>query len=460
MRLKHRLSVSLTLVTALVLGVSFLIATLLVKREETDDLDRAILVQATLSAYLVMQRSQTSPSVDDGAGEIPELPMLARRYEAIYAPDGKLLSVSRTFGGLAPRYEQFELHEPLPHKGTLVELTVGDTPLRGVMLPFGDDRRFRLLYALSRRPVDDDLRFLIEVFVVLFLSATGLTAMFSRWLGARLSGDVDAIADVARAVTSGDLDARVRGRATGSLELRALGADMDRMIGQLGALMATQRTFVSHAAHELRSPLATLRGELQLALRRPRSADEYRDTIAESLGEVELLIALAEDLLVLARLQSDTLRRESSCSLGDALNDALRMSRGFADAQGVAFQLPDSLPPVFLRGARPDLARAIRNLLDNAVSHSPTGGVVAVDAVVRDGTLALSISDQGPGVPAQDIPHIFSAFYRGSKDQSEGKGTGLGLAIVREILRGVGGRVYVDPDHPAGACFVLEIPTT
>lgn len=459
MKLKHRLSVSLTLVTALVLGISFLVATLLVKREETDDLDRAILVQATLSAYLVMQRDHASPSVDDGSGEIPELPMLARRYEAIYAPDGRLLSASRTFGGLAPRYEQFDLHEPLPHKGTLVELMVGDTPLRGVMLPFGEDRRFRLLYALSRRPVDDDLRFLVEVFVVLFLSATGLTAVFSRWLGARLSGDVDTIANVARDVTSGNLDARVRGRATGSLELRALGADMDRMIGQLGALMATQRTFVSHAAHELRSPLATLRGELQLALRRPRSADEYRDTIAESLSEVELLIALAEDLLVLARLQSDTLRREATSTLDDVLNDALRMSRGLAEVQGVTFQLPASSPTAPLRGARPDLARAIRNLLDNAVAHSPPGGAVVVDAALRDGVVILSISDQGPGVPPQDAPHIFSAFYRGSKDQSEDKGTGLGLAIVREILRGVGGRVYLDPDRSAGARFVLELPT-
>ena len=284
----------------------------------------------------------------------------------------------------------------------------------------------------------------------------------ARWLGARLAEDVDALAGAARSVARGDLTVRVAGRARGSTELRALGDDLDDMIARLDSLVASQRTFISHAAHELRSPHATLRGELQLALRRPRTAEEYHDTIEEALGEVEQLIALAEDLLVLARQQGATAigPRRTTTPVGEAIADALRMARGPADTRGVQLIGPSSpLVTATVRGARPDLARAIRNLIDNAVTHSPRGGSVQVEVEGDGAQLRVAVTDEGPGVPEKDVARLFDPFFRGSLEQSgETQGAGLGLAIVREIVQAVGGSVWVDASHRPGARFVIELP--
>lgn len=460
MKLKDRLSIALTLVAGAALGISFFVVVLLVRREEIEDLDRAILSQATAAVHLILQQDWQNPRVVEGAGEIPELPVTVRRYEAIYNHEGALLSATRTFGRDAPPFQSLGIHESIPSSGTVVDLIIQGNRLRGVVLPFGEANRYRLLYALTRRSVDEDTHFLSEVFIALFVAALAVTALFSRWLGARLVGDVETLASVARAVASGDLAARVQGRTTDSSELRALGEDVDRMIGQLSELVFSQRTFVSHAAHELRSPLATIHGQLQLALRRPRTDTEYREIIEESLSDVESLIALAEDLLVLARLQGTPRQGEGIARVEELVRDAIRMARGPAEAKGITFQEHlESISSLPVKGSRADLARAVRNLLDNAVTHSPANTVVTLEGRLKEDQVELAVCDQGSGVSLQDIPKLFSPFFRGSKEQSgEIYGTGLGLTIVREIARASGGDIFLDETNAKGARFVLVLP--
>jgi two-component system heavy metal sensor histidine kinase CusS len=460
MKLRDQLSLVLTFVTGGVLGVSFLVVSLLVRHDETEDLDRAILAQAMAAVLLVAEKAPEAPQVIEGVrGQIPEIPAPVRRYEAIYASHGQVLSATRTFEGNVPSLEQLGVPESLPGEGVVVELSVRGNPLRGVVLPFGEGNRFRMLYALTRRSVDEDLRFLQKLFLALFLVAIAVTGLLSRFLGARLAADVGMLAGVARAVARGDLDARVRGRTRDSAELRALSDDMDRMIEQLGELVSNQRIFISHAAHELRSPLATLRGQLQLALRRERSPDEYREIIQDALAEVEALGALAEDLLVLARHQDGHSPRGAEVVVEALLQDALRMAQGFALQRAVQVRLLTPEEPLRIRGVRSDLTRAIRNLLDNAVAHTPPGGEVRVELRESERGVEIAVVDPGPGVPREDAPRIFAPFFRGSREQSgEIQGAGLGLAIVREIARAHGGDVLLDGAHAPGARFVLWLP--
>ena len=454
MRLKHRLSLSLTGTTAIALAASFAAVSILVNREETADLDRAVLAQAHTAAFIAVKQNPAALSVDDGQGVVPEIYAPMERFVAIYAPDGAVVSSTKNLGVLTPPLASLRVPTSLTREGHSFNLDVGGHHLRAVVVPIADRREW-LLYAVSRRAVEEDMVFLYKIFSVLLVAALGVTALIARWLGGRLSADVDAIATVARQVADGDLTARVGAAARGSTETSALAADLDEMVTKLDRLMAAQRTFISHAAHELRSPLATLRGELQLAVRRPRTAEEYKASIDDALGEVETLATLAEDLLVLARVQRG--RSDGGAWLIDAVGDAVHMASGPAKIKTVRVDVRVATDSLYVRGSRADLSRAIRNLIDNAVEHSPAGGTVTVSADVSGGRVRVAVADEGPGVSLEDAPHVFSAFYRGARDQSgETPGAGLGLAIVREIARAFGGDVTLE-GAPGGAKFVLEL---
>ncbi|EYF00340.1 sensor histidine kinase [Chondromyces apiculatus] len=496
MKLKTRVTLAVTAVTASALLASFVTVAFLVRRDEMGDLDRALLLQAHTAAELAMVRSTERPSVMEGQVAVPESLGLTARYMATYEADGSLISATRSFGGQAPSLPTLGVSVP-PEEESSVDLAAGGVMLRGVVLPLGE-RGQSLLYAASRGTVDEDTRFIGRAASVIFVAAVLITAFVARWLSARLASDVQAIAQVARAVAQGDLGARVGVGVRGSAETKRLGEDMDHMIGRLGALVATQQMFISHAAHELRSPLATIQGELQLALRRPREAAEYQEAIQEALTDVVALGALAEDLLVLARVQAGPKDGEGTAAtaaagsavrpvnagepataaqagpggevvaVGEVLDDALRMARGKADTRGVALkEIEEGGVPLatLVRGSRWKTARALRNLVDNAVAHTPEGGVVEV-RVERgergergEESVRLVVTDEGTGVAPEDRTHIFEPFYRSAKEQSgEQEGAGLGLTIARDIARASGGDVLLDDAFHGGARFILVLP--
>jgi two-component system heavy metal sensor histidine kinase CusS len=310
--------------------------------------------------------------------------------------------------------------------------------------------------------VDEDQQFLLRTLIGLFLAVSLATAIVSRTIGARLAKDVQAIARVAREVESGNLNARVGPAARGSAETLALAKDLDYMIENLGALVTAQRTFISHAAHELRSPLSTLRGELQLALRRPRDAETFRRTIEEVLIDVDALIGLSEGLLTLARVQGPQKRVSQVSTVGDIVADTLRVARGPADVKGIVFEeKPENatFAHLTIQGERGEIVRALRNLVDNAVVHSPAHMPVMIAVQSRANQVEIAIADRGPGVSKEDEPHIFQAFYRGTKEQGDERpGAGLGLAIACGIAKNLGGDIHLDHEWHPGAQFVLVLP--
>jgi two-component system OmpR family sensor kinase len=462
MKLNNRLMGAVTGVTVAALAVSFLPLYLLVRAKETSDLDNALFRHASaFAAHLPGTWSMGHP-LDEGHADVPESLDPTVRYVALFGPDDRLRSASDSFDGQAPAtLDDLRLRGDPPWDGVAVDLELGDIALRGVVLPLGDQGQ-TLLYAVSRRSVDDDMLHLLELLTAIFLVSAGSTALVARFLGQRLARDVDAVARVARSVAGGDFSARVGAPSTmGAEETRALARDLDAMIERLDELVSSQRRFVSHAAHELRSPLATLRGELQLALRRDRDVAEYRAALAEMLSSVDALIALAEDLLRLARAQEQQNKRPQGTALiADVVRAALQMARGHAEARGVALVVrPDPLPefPTPIRGAVADLARVLRNLIDNAVKHGPADAPVVIETAIVEGGVELAVVDHGPGLAPEDQPHIFTPFYRGA-DASVEQGVGLGLSIARGIAEGCGGRLSYDSRHSPGARFVLHLP--
>ncbi len=235
-------------------------------------------------------------------------------------------------------------------------------------------------------------------------------------------------------------------------EISALAQTLNDMLGRLASSSAQQRAFVADAAHELRSPLATMRTQLEVAQR----LGEGQGLPADLLPEVDRLSALVEDLLVLARSGADAappVRQE--VSLPDLLTEVVGRYAGARIPVGVS-PSPGSegeRAPV-VTAARADLVRALGNLVDNAVRHARSG--VALTCGTGSGGPRVVVTDDGSGIPAGDLERVFDRFARldDARDRDSG-GSGLGLSITRELLRRNGARVWLEDARP-GVRAVVE----
>jgi signal transduction histidine kinase len=291
------------------------------------------------------------------------------------------------------------------------------------------------------------------------MAAAVLTTIgVASWVGRRVAGGVKRVADVARVVATGNLEVRVDGENLGSSEIRSLASDLNHMISKLDELVSAHKVFASYAAHELRSPLAAMRGELQLALRRRRTSEEYERALVSALEEVEGLIALAEDLLTLARVQGSAATTETA-RVFEVVQEAVHVVAGIAQMRSVEIDVSPVDESLAVVGRTLDLTRALRNVLENAVAHSPNGSRVQIDVSHGQQRVIIALSDEGPGIAPEDLAHVFQPFFRGPGNKSQNiGGAGLGLAIARGIIEAQGGTVRVDPNYSAGARFVIELP--
>ncbi|MEY4580761.1 MAG: hypothetical protein RL701_5464 [Pseudomonadota bacterium] len=456
MKLKNKLTLIVAGVTLCTLALSFVLLGLLVHRDDIEDLDRALAKQAAKAMARGMGR-EGGGAIEDGWVEIPEMLDIVRRHAALYDETGKLLHATKSFEGRAPRFADLEVTLPLPAEGAHVDSGLHSELLRGIVLQVpGTDNV--MLYAVSRSDIDHDAASLYRTLGLMLIIATGLVVVVARWLGERMAREVAAIAQVTRSVAHGDLKARV-GSGFTSIELNHLAVDIDHMVEQLEAAISAQQRFIAHAAHELRSPLTTLRGELQLALRRPRETAEYRGALDRALDDVVALIALSEDLLTLARVQAEP-RSTQVASLGEALESALALTRRKADEAHVNI-VTSGLPAedVRVRGRASELARALRNLIDNAIAHSTSESAVHVTLSCDAEHVSIIVADEGPGVTSDDASRIFEPFFRSSQDQAHADlGAGLGLPIAREIVQRNGGSLVLESHGGPGASFVMTLP--
>jgi two-component system heavy metal sensor histidine kinase CusS len=440
---------AVSLVTIVTLGGSFTAVALVVGGAQERQLDEALYAEARREARDIARRGEFVLSDRPGpaANDVGPLP----KYAAIYGPDGTVHTATETFHGRPP--PRAELAHPL---GACFDLRHEGESLRGVVTDVPGISGTRLLLATSRADLDSDEALLARAMRLVFLVTVVWSVAVATWVVRRFTRDHQRIAAVARRVAAGDLDARIDTHASDP-EVAQLARDLDDMIARLGALVSSQRQFIAHAAHELRSPLTTLYGELSHALRRPRDAQEYRRFIEDALDSTRQLKQLAEDLLALARVGSEDADARAPVALIDCARDASGWTARAADERRVTVSITGDAANVL--GRRRDLARMLRNLFDNALAHSPEGSTLDVRITQDAAHVSIAVTDQGAGVSAEDRARIFDPFYRGARERAEDDGgSGLGLAIAREIARAHGGDVTLDAAVTGGARFVVTLP--
>jgi len=221
-----------------------------------------------------------------------------------------------------------------------------------------------------------------------------------------------------------------------------------------------QRRFCDIAAHEMKTPLTILQGNLDVALMKARTSEEYREALINNLEQVGRLIALTRSLLTLANFTSGKPPvLLQPLSLEPMIQDLLDELTLLADDRRItlSFESQSSVPPVL--GDAQWLKQALINLLDNALHYTPSGGAVTVRLQSTGDGVAVAVEDTGHGIEPEHLPHLFERFYR--TDWARAKdagGTGLGLPIVKEIAEAHGGTVSVTSQVDKGSIFTLRLP--
>jgi heavy metal sensor kinase len=286
-----------------------------------------------------------------------------------------------------------------------------------------------------------------------------LVAAAGGYLLARKSlGPVTMMSLKARQIGAETLDDRIE-IGNERDELGFLAATLNGLLERLQLAFESQRRFMADASHELRTPIAIIQGEADVALARDRDAVDYRESIEVMQRAARKLTRIVQNLFLLAR--GDAGRYPTSITrfyVGDVVADCVRGMQSVAQARGVA--LTSSAPEDMVIVADEELInRLVLNLVENAVKFTPEGGRVHVDVQTESGACAIRVTDTGIGIPPADQERIFERFFRGDRARPQNAGgAGLGLPIARWITEVHGGELQLEHSDAGGSVFVARLP--
>jgi two-component system OmpR family sensor kinase len=458
---RRRLTASMTVLAVGVLAAASLAIYLRVREALLSNFD---------SALLSIARIEVAGAIDEPGGEVhvhEEIPVLTAPFGLGYEKFAQIKDenhhVRTQTANLAvgPVLETDAERETRALRGEVVfaDMRRNHEPYHGIYYPLRDAAGAPLVavVAIPTRPLHRSLDSLLGA-LVLALVIGGIAAAFgASRLARRLTRPLEQIATAARTIGGTNLQARIP-EVYPDVELREVARVLNDMLARLEAAFVAQRRFVADASHELRSPLANLRGTVEVALRRPRSADEYRDALTISLTEAERLSRLVDDLLTLSRVDANQFALDvCPCDLSDIAHDAVTAHAARSQEKGVQVRLDAQPVPVI--GDAHRLRQVVDNLLDNGLRYGPAGSEVIVRTRQEDGHALLSVQDAGPGLSQDDQVHVFDRLYRADASRArDSGGLGLGLPIAKAIVDAHHGHVSVRSEPGEGCLFSVLLP--
>jgi heavy metal sensor kinase len=314
-----------------------------------------------------------------------------------------------------------------------------------------------LQVGLDRDDINEALGQLLTVLALASPLVLLVAAIGGYLLAGRVLAPVAAITQLAGRIGERELHARLDLDLPDD-ELGRLARTFDAMLARIEEAFERQRRFTADAAHELRTPLALMRAQVDLALARRRSADAYREALVGLDGDLQRLTGLVGTLLTLARADTGRLVPESApFDLADTVALVAEQYAPLAEAAGVSLRADVAPTPTV---ADEDLLmQVLVNLVDNALAHTPQTGVVTIGCRANNEQPHLWVADTGSGIAADHLPRVFDRFYRSDsgRDRERG-GTGLGLAISRAIVEAHGGTIVLKSQAGQGTCVDLVLP--
>ncbi len=349
--------------------------------------------------------------------------------------------------------------------------TIGQTWLRSIRLKILLAYGLGIIVAMTNIYANSHLMFLSEkdflCLTVLSIFATILSASFGHLLALRMTKSLSILQTGVNHLAEGNFSTRVKLPETD--ELSNVAEAFNMMADQLEQAFARQRemeqarrTLIAAVSHDLRTPLASIRAMTEAiadgVVSEPSQVSRYHTRIGTQIDNLSNLI---DDLFELSQLETGQMTlTPQAVSLNDLLSDVLESMQAQASQRGITLQATfcEALPCV--RAEPSKLQRVLSNLVQNALRHTPPGGLICLVTTMHPQGVKVSVSDTGEGIAPQDLPYIFDTFYRGEKSRSrETGGSGLGLAIVKRIVEAHQGQVWVESQLGQGTQFNLLLPT-
>jgi len=290
------------------------------------------------------------------------------------------------------------------------------------------------------------------------LLAVAIALVITFFLSWRILAPVKSLTAAARELGQGDLSQRVKFRGKG--EIGDLAQAFNTMAENLERDEQLQRNMIADIAHELRTPLSNLSGYLEAINDGVVKPD--KKALSSLSEEAALLSRLVEDLQELSLAEAGELRLDFQfVDIRELIHKTVDTMQAQAKAKGITIftDLPDRQLPVHIDSYR--ISEVTRNLLENAVAHTSKGNSITVSARSRGKWVEVSVSDEGEGIPAEDLPYIFERFYRVDKSRTRATGgSGLGLTVAKRLVEAHGGAIRVQSELGKGSCFTFSIPTS
>ena len=386
-------------------------------------------------------------------GRLPPSPVQVRGYQQMVSSSGSILAQSVPGVSLPVDTRTREL-AARGGRAFFSDTHVDGIHLRVLAEPFGSGRAVQL--ALPLTEVDSLLGRLRLILVLLVVGGIALAALLGRLVAGAAVQPLKRLTQATEHIAlTRDLSGRVE--RSGEDELGRLATSfnamldaLERSMSALDASVHAQRQLVADASHELRTPVTSLRTNIEILQQQGQDMDpqDNRRLLGDVVEQIEELTLLMNDLIDLARGEEPRADTEE-LRLDLLVSEVVERARRHAPATPLRVELE----PTIVTGVPARLERAVGNLIDNAVKYSPSGEPVEVRLQAGE----LSVRDHGPGISAEDLPHIFDRFYRGA-DARGRPGSGLGLAIVRQVAAQQGGSVRAEPAPGGGTLMRLRLP--
>jgi len=294
---------------------------------------------------------------------------------------------------------------------------------------------------------------------ILGLISIVISAAAGYYMAKRALEPIHEITSTARGVAAGDLTRRLKSKSQDK-EIQILVRVLNKMFTDLEASFQAQKRFTADASHELRLPLTILKGEIEVALRHPRTEEEYQHILRQQLGTIDRIQRIVNDLLTLARADAGQLEIiQAPVDLSLLLQEVGQQHLILFDSQhvGLDMKIEDTLE---IMGDASQLERTVMNLLSNAFKHAPEQSSIHLIAHRENGSAILCVRDEGPGIADDQQQRLFNRFFRAddARCRKEGEGAGLGLAICKRIVDAHGGDIWVESTAGEGASFFVRLP--